>query len=88
MGLEGDLALYDLHKGKRKMYKYDKVFGVDSTQEEVYEDTKALIRSVLDGMIHLTETLLACKDSTALYCTLLFFNQSVGRSKTCICFSG
>ena len=33
----------------RKQYKYDKVFGPDSNQEQVYEDTKALIRSVLDG---------------------------------------
>ena len=33
----------------RKQYKFDKVFGPDSTQEQVYEDTKALIRSVLDG---------------------------------------
>ena len=50
VGLEGDLALYDPQKGRRKLYKYDKVFGVDSTQEEVYEDTKGLIRSVLDGV--------------------------------------
>ena len=34
---------------QRKQYKFDKVFGPDSTQEQVYEDTKALIRSVLDG---------------------------------------
>ena len=34
----------------RKQYKYDKVFGPDSNQEQVYEDTKALIRSVLDGV--------------------------------------
>ena len=33
----------------RKQYKYDKVFGPESNQEQVYEDTKALIRSVLDG---------------------------------------
>ena len=33
----------------RKQYKFDKVFGPESTQEQVYEDTKALIRSVLDG---------------------------------------
>lgn len=51
VGLEGDMALYDPQKGRRKIYKYDKVFGVDSTQVEVYEDTKALIRSVLDGVL-------------------------------------
>lgn len=33
----------------RKQFKYDRVFASGSTQEEVYEDTKALIRSVLDG---------------------------------------
>ena len=33
----------------RKQFKYDRVFGAGSSQEEVYEDTKALIRSVLDG---------------------------------------
>ena len=38
----------------RKQYKYDKVFGPESNQEQVYEDTKALIRSVLDGVyLHL-----------------------------------
>lgn len=35
------------------MFKFDKIFDVDSTQEEVYEDTKPLIRSVLDGAAHL-----------------------------------
>lgn len=49
VGLEGELALYDLYKAKRKIYRYDKVFGTESTQLEVYEDTKGLIRSVLDG---------------------------------------
>lgn len=51
VGLDGELALYDPQRGRRKVYKYDKVFGVDSTQQEVYEDTKALIRSVLDGKV-------------------------------------
>lgn len=35
--------------GSRKQFKYDRVFGPDSNQAQVYEDTKALIRSVLDG---------------------------------------
>lgn len=49
VGEEGELAVYNPRGGARKLYKFDKVFGTDSTQEEVYEDTKALIRSVLDG---------------------------------------
>ena len=47
--MDGEVALYNPASGKRKMFKYDRVFGTDSSQEEVYEDTKALIRSVLDG---------------------------------------
>ncbi len=41
--------MYNPRGGQRKLYKFDKVFGIDSSQEQVYEDTKALIRSVLDG---------------------------------------
>ena len=51
LGEEGELALYNPRSGARKQFKYDRVFGCDSTQEEVYEDTKALIRSVLDGAL-------------------------------------
>ena len=49
LGEDGELALYNPRSGGRKQFKYDRVFGAGSTQEEVYEDTKALIRSVLDG---------------------------------------
>ena len=49
LGEDGELALYNPRSGGRKQFKYDRVFGSGSTQEEVYEDTKALIRSVLDG---------------------------------------
>ena len=42
--------------GTRKQFKYDKVFGPESNQEQVYEDTQALIRSVLDGMLALSPT--------------------------------
>ena len=55
----------------RKQYKYDKVFGPESNQEQVYEDTKALIRSVLDGrlkrhpamqvFVHVPHIVLHCK---------------------------
>ncbi|KAK9806220.1 hypothetical protein WJX72_005827 [[Myrmecia] bisecta] len=49
LGVDGEVALYNPKSQQRKSFKYDKVFGPGSTQEEVYEDTKALIRSVLDG---------------------------------------
>ena len=49
LGEDGELALYNPRSGARKQFKYDRIFGSESTQEEVYEDTKALIRSVLDG---------------------------------------
>lgn len=49
IGEEGEIAVYNPRSGQRKLFKFDKVFGVDSTQDDVYEDTKALIRSVLDG---------------------------------------
>lgn len=32
-----------------KYFRFDKVFGQDTTQEQIYEDTQPLIRSVLDG---------------------------------------
>lgn len=48
VGNERELATYD-SKGERKVWKFDHVFGMDSTQEAVYADTQPLIRSVLDG---------------------------------------
>ncbi|KAG6752929.1 hypothetical protein POTOM_042970 [Populus tomentosa] len=36
-------------KDRRRNFKFNKVFGPDSTQAEVYSDTQPLIRSVLDG---------------------------------------
>jgi kinesin family protein C2/C3 len=35
--------------GKMSMFNFDKVFGQDSTQEEVFEETGPLVVSVLDG---------------------------------------
>ena len=62
IGEDGELALYNPRSGMRKQFKYDRVFGAGSSQEEVYEDTKALIRSVLDGAANLA----SCKDSQPL----------------------
>jgi hypothetical protein len=49
-GVDGELAVYNPRNGQRKVFKFDKIFQTGSTQEEVYEDTKPLIRSVLDGV--------------------------------------
>lgn len=38
-----------LSKGKKRRFEFDKVFGPASTQTEVFEDTKPLVRSVIDG---------------------------------------
>jgi hypothetical protein len=51
LGVNGELAALNPRTGQRKVFKFDKIFDPASTQEEVYEDTKPLIRSVLDGMI-------------------------------------
>ncbi|KAK9837800.1 hypothetical protein WJX74_005282 [Apatococcus lobatus] len=49
VGMEGEVAVYNPSTRQRRTFKYDRVFGPESSQAEVYEDTKALIRSVLDG---------------------------------------
>ena len=49
MGLQGEVALYHPKDGRRKTFSFDRAFGEGSDQVSVYEDTKALIRSVLDG---------------------------------------
>jgi hypothetical protein len=36
-------------KNRTKEYMFDCVFGPDSTQEEVFDDTKRLIQSAVDG---------------------------------------
>jgi kinesin family member C2/C3 len=48
IGNDRELATYDL-KNERKIWKFDRVFGTESSQAEVYADTQPLIRSVLDG---------------------------------------
>ncbi len=55
VGSEQDLATYDpapkphsTHVGHRT-YRFDRIFGEATTQQEIYADTQPLIRSVLDG---------------------------------------
>ena len=41
------VAIYS--RGQRKVYAFDRAFDGACGQEQVYQDTKSLIRSVLDG---------------------------------------
>lgn len=67
MGLEGDIAVYNPRDGKRRTYKYDRVFGEVSSQVQVYEDTSALIRSVLDGEPLVSSSLLSYQAHSFLW---------------------
>ncbi|WJX53950.1 hypothetical protein P8452_39889 [Trifolium repens] len=52
IGDDGELIISNpLKQGKesRKLFKFNKVFGQAASQEEVFLDTRPLIRSVLDG---------------------------------------
>uniref|UniRef100_A0A165YY10 Kinesin motor domain-containing protein n=1 Tax=Daucus carota subsp. sativus TaxID=79200 RepID=A0A165YY10_DAUCS len=52
IGENGDIMIVNPHKqGKdsRRVYSFNKVFGANVTQQQIYVDTQPLIRSVLDG---------------------------------------
>ncbi|XP_059662357.1 kinesin-like protein KIN-14F [Cornus florida] len=52
IGENGNIMIVNPHKqGKdaRKMFTFNKVFGTQVTQQQIYVDTQPLIRSVLDG---------------------------------------
>ncbi|KAJ9181061.1 hypothetical protein P3X46_009232 [Hevea brasiliensis] len=52
VGNDGSLMILDPLKPKkdgRKMFQFNRVFGPTATQDEVYNDTQPLIRSVMDG---------------------------------------
>lgn len=48
-GEEGALCCYSHKHAKWHDFKFDRVFGEASEQEQIYDETKPLIRSVLDG---------------------------------------
>lgn len=50
-------------KGQPKLFKFDRVFGAGATQADVYEDTRPLVRSVLDGKLPFT----ACESFHRLF---------------------
>lgn len=69
VGLEGDLAVYDVARGggERKQFRVDRVFDEETPQQEVYPDVQPLIRSVLDGegqAVHSSGTRTHACDST------------------------
>ncbi|KAG1371096.1 Kinesin-like protein KIN-14A [Cocos nucifera] len=51
IGNDGSLMVIDPFKPQNtcKIFQFNKVFGPTATQDEVYKDTQALIRSVMDG---------------------------------------
>jgi kinesin family protein C2/C3 len=46
---DGALAAYSAKHNKWHEYKFDKIFDQNSRQDEIYQETKPLVRSVLDG---------------------------------------
>eukprot|EP01024_Parvocaulis_polyphysoides_P032176 TRINITY_DN2888_c1_g1_i1.p1 TRINITY_DN2888_c1_g1~~TRINITY_DN2888_c1_g1_i1.p1 ORF type:complete len:742 (+),score=171.34 TRINITY_DN2888_c1_g1_i1:296-2227(+) len=49
IGGERDIAIYNPANDARKQFQFDQIFGPESTQEHIYEETQGLIRCVLDG---------------------------------------
>ncbi|KAG9135225.1 hypothetical protein Leryth_013527 [Lithospermum erythrorhizon] len=52
VGNDGSLVVVDPmkpHKDGRKIFQFNRVFGPSATQDEVFQDTQPLIRSVMDG---------------------------------------
>ncbi|KAL4441440.1 hypothetical protein ABPG77_001944 [Micractinium sp. CCAP 211/92] len=49
IGEEGQVHVFSAKHNKWHPFKFDRVFGEDSSQDEVYAETQPLIRSVLDG---------------------------------------
>ncbi|KAF7144811.1 hypothetical protein RHSIM_Rhsim04G0102700 [Rhododendron simsii] len=52
IGEDGSLAVLDPlkpQKDGRKVFQFNRVFGPTATQEEIFKDTEAVIRSVMDG---------------------------------------
>lgn len=44
----GEVRVFN-EKNREKNWEFDEVFGLDSTQEDVYRDVSDLVVSVLDG---------------------------------------
>ncbi|KAL3508328.1 hypothetical protein ACH5RR_027729 [Cinchona calisaya] len=52
IGENGDIMIvnpYKQGKDARKIFTFNKVFGATATQQQIYLDTRPLVRSVLDG---------------------------------------
>jgi len=46
---DGEVCVVDSDKGKNRNFEFDQVFNMESNQEKVFEDTRPLIDSVVDG---------------------------------------
>lgn len=49
VGEDGALAAFSAKHNKWHEYKFDRIFGEDSRQAEIFQETKPLCRSVLEG---------------------------------------
>jgi hypothetical protein len=79
-GEEGKLHVFSQKHNKWHDFKFDKVFGEGSTQDEVYAETQPLIRSVLDGALLLLLHGLAAV-AAACVCLAMCGASSLGASK-------
>jgi kinesin family protein C2/C3 len=46
---EDDFSCTLVNRGRAKLFEFDRVFSPASTQAEVFEDTKRLVQSAVDG---------------------------------------
>lgn len=46
---EGELVVLDPKHRQKKKFEFDEVFGAEATQDQIFEDTRQLIRSCCDG---------------------------------------
>ena len=49
---DGILTAFNRETNEFKNFEYDRVFGADSKQEEVFAEVEPLITSILDGYLH------------------------------------
>ena len=47
--IPGELTVLDQKHRQRKRFEFDQVFGAKATQEQIFEDTRQLVRSACDG---------------------------------------
>lgn len=73
----GEVKVFN-EKSREKSWEFDEVFGIDSTQEDVYKDVSDLVVSVLDGY---NVCIFACKPGASNdFDSLLFYRALDGQT--------